>query len=167
MRFPDIPWMKPVMDLFTELELDKVKIPYILSTDENLNFFNGKSLTNAGVKISAQEGKYDPFNTKVTGINGTVDDMVTRQIEPFRNALKVDFDKGFEALMKYDAWSTRGYMRLHGTAPHGSYDDQVRFALTASLTLWTDTTCVDRSSPTWRPLAHQRAFTTRHSPKPS
>ena len=154
MRFPDIPWMKPVMDLFTELGLDNVKIPYIMSVDDNINFFNGERLTNAQLQIKGQAKEYDPFRTQIKGITGTVDEMVKRQIEPFRTALKADFDKGWEALMKYDAWSTRGYMHLHGTAPYGTYDNQVRFALTALLIWWTHTTRY------WQVISYLETFDT-------
>ena len=133
MRFPDIPYMKPVMDLFTELELDGVKSPYIMSTSQNINFFNGRRLTNMELQIKTRAKEYDPFGTGVQGITGTVDEMIKRQIEPFRRALKDDFGNGWKALTNYDAYSMRAFMRQCGTVPHGKYDEQVKFALTASL----------------------------------
>ena len=46
MRFPDTPFMKRVFDLFEKIGLKKEKIPYVMTLDSNLNYFNGKCLTN-------------------------------------------------------------------------------------------------------------------------
>ena len=126
MRYPDHPPMKPVMDLFDELGLQRVKIPYIMTTDANVNLFNSTLCTNAEVEEQAAEGRYDPFGTEVVGLNGKVDDMVKRQIKFLRNKLVEDFDKGWEELMKYDAWSTRGFMTIKGGPSVGPYSKQVR-----------------------------------------
>lgn len=125
MRFPDQPFMKPVMDLFDELGLQKAKIPYIMTTDNNINLFNSRLQTNAQVQAKAQAGKFDPFRTRVRGLTGTVTDMVNDQIDHFRKALVADFDQGWDELMKFDAWSTRGFMTIAGAPGVGTYNDRV------------------------------------------
>lgn len=125
MRFPDQPFMKPVMDLFDELGLQKAKIPYIMTTDNNINLFNSRLQTNAQVQAKAQAGKFDPFRTRVRGLTGTVTDMVNDQIDHFRKALVADFDQGWDELMKFDAWSTRGFMTIAGAPGVGTYSDRV------------------------------------------
>ena len=128
MRFPDNPTQKPVMDLFNEIGLQKQKIPYIMSIPENLNLFNSFVQSNAQVEVQASNGNFDPFSTRVRQLTARVDDMVNDQVNRFRDALVDDFDKGWELLMQYDMWSTRGYMTIHGDPKRGKYSDQVCFS---------------------------------------
>ncbi|KAH8096670.1 hypothetical protein BXZ70DRAFT_329577 [Cristinia sonorae] len=125
MRFPDHPPMKPVMELFDELGLQKVKIPYIMSIDNNINLFNSAIRTNVQVQAAAEAGNYDPFRTRVKGLTGTVDDMVNAQIDPFRNKLKENFEEGWKEIMKFDTWSARGYMTTVGSPGVGTYTTEV------------------------------------------
>lgn len=124
MRFPDNPTQQPVMDLFDEIGLKKQKIPYVMSIPANLNLFNSVVRTNAQIEAQASSGDFDPFFTRVKKLTAGVDDMVNDQVDRFRKALVDDFDKGWELLMQYDMWSTRGYMTIQGDPKPGKYSDQ-------------------------------------------
>lgn len=41
----------------------------------------------------------------------------TEVFEPFKDRLRKDWTKGFQALMKYDQFSVRGFMMSHGITP--------------------------------------------------
>ena len=45
------------------------------------------------------------------------DKYVTEAFEPFKSRLRANWTKGFQALMKYDAFSVRGFMMSHGITP--------------------------------------------------
>lgn len=124
------------IDLFNELGLQKVKIPYIMTTDDNINLFNSKILSNAQVRAHAQAGNFDPFSTYVKGLAGTVNSMVNYQIDQFRKALVADFDQGWEELMKFDARPTRGHTTTHGAPKTGIYSDQVEFLMLTLINLF-------------------------------
>lgn len=114
MRFPKIPWMNRTFDLFTRLRLDAdgLVIPYYLSIPQNVNLFNSITLTNQQLDENTTP---DPFKTGLQGLFNSSDAMTDAQIGGFKNALKDDFAKGWEELMKYDGYSTRGYMTLVGS----------------------------------------------------
>jgi len=38
--------------------------------------------------------------------------MASQKFEPFKKEIKDDLEKGWKKLMKYDGYSTRGYMTL-------------------------------------------------------
>jgi len=108
--------MKRVFDLFEKIGLKKEKIPYVMTLDSNLNYFNGKCLTTKEMK----DKRLDPFETGVEGIFDSTSAMVSLQFEPFKKEIKDSFErgnigdcwKGWKKLMKYDGYSTRGYMTL-------------------------------------------------------
>ncbi|KAH8096667.1 hypothetical protein BXZ70DRAFT_895787 [Cristinia sonorae] len=125
MRFPDTPPMQPVMRLFRELKLENVMIPYIPTIDDNINFFNNNIKTNTQVAAAADMGEFDPFRTWTRGLTGTAKDMYYAQIGPFRKALVENFEKGWRMLMKYDAYSTRGFMTIKGSDGVGTYSTKV------------------------------------------
>ena len=108
MRFPDIPFMKRVFDLFGKIGLKKEKIPYVMTLDSNLNYFNGKCLTNKEM----EDKTIDPFGTGVEGIFDSTSAMASQKFEPFKKEIEDDLEKGWKKLMKYDGYSTRGYMTL-------------------------------------------------------
>ena len=125
MRFPDNPTQQPLMRFFTELGLDNVKIPYIMSTPSNANLFNSCNYTNGQLDVFASNKLFDPFFTQIPNLTGTADDMVNAQIDVFRDAFKESFDKGWDLLMENDQWSARGYMTTKGSKGVGTYSDQV------------------------------------------
>ena len=45
------------------------------------------------------------------------DRYVTEAFEPFKKRLRKNWIKGFQALMKYDEFSVRGFMMSHGITP--------------------------------------------------
>lgn len=109
MRFPDIPSMKRVFDLFEMIGLKEEKIPYVMTLDCNLNYFNGRCLSN---KEMEEQGP-DPFKTEVKDICDSALKMASQQFEPFgkeiEDGIKEDF---WKKLMEFDGYSTRGYMTL-------------------------------------------------------
>ena len=42
---------------------------------------------------------------------------VTEAFEPFKARLRTNWTRGFQALMKYDEFSVRGFMMSHGITP--------------------------------------------------
>ena len=135
MRFPDISFMQRVFDLFTYVGLTKGPsgqaniIPYIMSIDGNLNFYNGTILTNAEL---AQSTDPYPFKTGV-GLTKTVDAYVAQVLGPFKDKLKADFPTGWEYMMQFDEYSTRDYMAF-GLTP--SLTDPVRLISIVILSHW-------------------------------
>lgn len=138
MRFPDNPDMKPLFDLFKELQLPI--IDYVSTTNDNVNLFNSRVLTNAEVALKAQADCYDAYQTAVEGLTGTVDDMVYKQIGGFREELAKDREKGWAKLLEYDAWSTRGFMTLLGSLEAGRYSTEVSSLLYVRVQVITITT---------------------------
>jgi hypothetical protein len=123
MRFPDIPFMKPVFQLIRDNPNSPIAgklnvIPYYLSdlSGNDLNFYNGIILNDTQVN---NDPSPDPFHT---GVNppAKYDQMVTEAIGTFKDALKTNFDIGWDTLMKYDEWSTRDYMAISPEGPHYS-----------------------------------------------
>ena len=116
MRFPDDPLMKRIFDLFKKIELDDKIIPYVMTLDRNLNYFNGKCLTNKEVEDQGP----DPFKTGIKDISDSTSKMVSKQFELFKNEIteaiqnkdENRFRKAWKHLMKYDGYSTRGFMTL-------------------------------------------------------
>ena len=45
------------------------------------------------------------------------DKYVCEAFEPFKSRLRKNWNKGFQALMKYDEYSVRGFMMSHGITP--------------------------------------------------
>jgi len=107
--------MKRVFDLFEKIGLDKKKIPYVMTLDCNLNYFNGICLTN-----EVKDRKIDPFRTRVKGIFDSASVMASLPLEPFVKEMKDDLEKrnredlwkGWKKLIEFDGYSTRGYMTL-------------------------------------------------------
>jgi hypothetical protein len=121
MRFPDIPFMKRTFKLIEDLGFNDKLVDYVLSQDNNLNYFNGICLTNEELDNAGP----DPFRTGVPGLSGSSGDMAGAQINPFKTAIKADMKKGWQHLMLYDKYSTRGFMTLRGQPNVGIYTDQV------------------------------------------
>lgn len=125
MRFPDNPTQQPLMRFFTELGLDNLKIPYIMSTSSNANLFNSRNYSNDQLKIFTSNKQFDPFATGIPELTGTVDDMVNDHIGVFRDAFERSFEEGWNMLMESDQYSTRAYMTIKGTEGVGTYSDRV------------------------------------------
>ncbi|KDQ59033.1 hypothetical protein JAAARDRAFT_192592 [Jaapia argillacea MUCL 33604] len=114
MRFPQIPFMSPTFNLIQNI-LGLKMIPYYLSQPFNLNFFNGIVLTNEALSNAYAAGNPDPFNTGVD-LPGGPDVMADNALGTFKQQLKDDWEKGWDALMAVDQYSTREYM---SSAPNG------------------------------------------------
>jgi hypothetical protein len=112
MRFPDIPFMKPVFDLILRNPKSPIAgmlkvIPYVMDNPNNLSFYNGIIKTDAEL---GSPSPLDPFNT---GVNppDTVSNMVQAAIGGFKAKLKEKpFVDGWNFLMEFDEYSTRDYI---------------------------------------------------------
>lgn len=117
MRFPETPFMKSMMWLLKDPASpihDKIKtIPYILNSDNNLSMFNGITMTQKEIN---DDPSPDPFKTGVMP-PASVSSCLENALGTFRKGIKDDFQKGWKALMKMDAWSTRQYMRTCHEGP--------------------------------------------------
>ncbi|KAG8726925.1 hypothetical protein FRC11_014209 [Ceratobasidium sp. 423] len=119
MRFPDIPWMKPVHDLFNYLELGKsgLILPYIMndSLGNNISYFNGQVLSASQIQAQINSGHYDVFKTGLP-LKESLDSMFGSIFGPFKKKLiskdPTVWKAGLEELFQYDDWSTRTFMRF-------------------------------------------------------
>lgn len=113
MRFPKLEWMQPAFDLMTYLGITPesgLLIPYVLSTNNNISFFNGVPLTEMDVNNSYDKKCYDPFLTHLTGLDRRPKDFVEDRIGPIKKQLTDNWEIGWESLMRFDNWSMREYM---------------------------------------------------------
>ncbi|KAL2669809.1 hypothetical protein Neosp_015254 [[Neocosmospora] mangrovei] len=108
MRFPKIPIMDRTFDLFC-----RTKVPlrdyYLDGGDQCPKLFNDR-LFAKGI---------DPYHVSKANGGHVPNDEIDKDIagdafKPYKNALKDDFDKGWEKLMKVDGFSTREYLRVGG-----------------------------------------------------
>jgi monoamine oxidase len=120
MRYPDIPTMKRVFDLFRRTKMPLLK--YCLQGgDECPKLFNDSR------HVSSRR---DPYNVGVAG-GGTVADDVVDDVNgaldeafgPYKRALAEDFEAGFDKLMAVDDFSTREYLRRGGPDGTGRRHD--------------------------------------------
>ena len=115
MRFPDIPFMKPVFDLLLKNPNSPIAgmltiNNYVLENPKNFKFYNGIIKTDA--ELGGKCPPLDPFNTGVNPPN-TVSKMMDASIGVFTEKLKEPpFSAGWEYLMGFDEFSTRGYLQL-------------------------------------------------------
>jgi hypothetical protein len=134
MRFPDIPFMKPVFDLILRNPKSPIAgmldvIPYILDNPRDLNFYNGIILTDA--ELSVTPPPLDPFKTGISPPD-TVSNMVQAAIGDFKAQLETPpFIDGWNNLMKFDEYSTRDYMAL----VNPKYKDSVNISVYACIKL--------------------------------
>jgi monoamine oxidase len=114
MRFPDIPFMKPVFDLImgptSPIAGMLTIIPYVMNNPNDLSFYNGIIKTSA--ELNVEPPPLDPFNT---GVNppDTVSNMIQAAIGDFKVRLRTPpFANGWNYLMQFEEYSTRDYMAL-------------------------------------------------------
>ena len=133
MRYPRIPFMKRVFDLFKQLEIDKLFVDYTLSGEKNFMYFNDARHT-----VAAADQNMDPFRVSVPQ-GGTVPSSYLEKpqgaddnwnpVDHWTNAIygpykelfaKIEgaapeqrqkiFEAAWDELTKQDHHSTRGYM---------------------------------------------------------
>lgn len=151
MRFPKIPFMDRVFDLFKRVKIDRLLIPYNFRHENNLLYYNLQpplTAKNARCKtddyfcVSVSKGgsvpdsftaeqpnhwvdmAYDPFRKVFAGMNDPDPEM---QMEAFR--------EGWAKLSKQDHLSVRGYMLMN---EEGSSED-ARPAYPDSVVHWLET----------------------------
>ncbi|CCL98847.1 uncharacterized protein FIBRA_00853 [Fibroporia radiculosa] len=128
MRFPDIPFMKRVFDLFDLLEIshsdpkqDRL-IPYVMSNPNNMLFYNNIRMTVEQYNQTASAVP-DPFNM---GLKARPETILATALGRFKDELKTNFATGWEKMMNYDEFSTRDYIYFELNTPkHLCYTDKV------------------------------------------
>ncbi|OCH90038.1 amine oxidase [Obba rivulosa] len=131
MRYPNIPFMNRVFDLFTRVGIDDLLIDYHLSSDNALKYFNSRP----PVTATQVEGEPDYFHVSVANGGTVPDDYLSEGVDrwtekvydPFKvlfagldGAETVEerqeiFKKAWDKLASQDYLSTRAYM----LSPHG------------------------------------------------
>ncbi|KAA1477078.1 hypothetical protein DENSPDRAFT_828268 [Dentipellis sp. KUC8613] len=127
MRFPDIPFMSRVFDLFKSIRVDDLLVDYHLGVGNNLSYYN----TRPPLRKSDIRPSSDPFRVSIAR-GGTVPERyalagtqpwISKTFDPFRNLFREAFDghegqdrlrafeKAWKVLMKQDHHTTRGYMQ--------------------------------------------------------
>ncbi|KAL9094909.1 MAG: hypothetical protein Q9165_002859 [Trypethelium subeluteriae] len=137
MRFPEIPIMTKTFNLFKHLGHEKVPlIPYYMVSPKGDSEHNNQpsrynDRTIIGYKepddkIVSKDFK-DDFHVSETHGGRIMPELVNKPsryvseaFEPFKSRLRANWNKGFQALMKYDEFSVRGFMMSHGITPLGS-----------------------------------------------
>jgi hypothetical protein len=115
MRFPDIPFMKPIFDLILRNPRSPIAgmleiMPYVIDNPNNLNFYNGIIKTNA--ELQENPPPLDPFKTGIDPPN-TVSNMMQAAIGDLKAKFQTPpFDDGWDYLMQFDHYSTRNYIAL-------------------------------------------------------
>ncbi|EKM51142.1 uncharacterized protein PHACADRAFT_199975 [Phanerochaete carnosa HHB-10118-sp] len=113
MRFPETPVMKPVFDLFKQLKVKTLKYYFEDKLGNSTLFYNDI------VKKRTEEKKILPQDFNIYDLEDRwaklgVEDNMSNVIKPFKDQLikdaKEGSDKGWELMMEYDRYSTRGYM---------------------------------------------------------
>ncbi|KDR69964.1 hypothetical protein GALMADRAFT_145015 [Galerina marginata CBS 339.88] len=119
MRHPDNKASGKTLELFKELGLSSKLIKYVISSGDNIRYFNNIKTTAAVANTAGNhfndktvpkeylnKEHIDLRGRKVFGVNA----CIGAAFDPFRAALVADFDKGWEELMKYDWASARSYL---------------------------------------------------------
>ncbi|KDR70001.1 hypothetical protein GALMADRAFT_282406 [Galerina marginata CBS 339.88] len=121
MRYPDNDASKKPMELFKELGLSSKLTKYVMSSDDNIRYFN-KGHKGSPVAVANTAGDHfkdktvpkEYLNKEYTDLRGKlvfgVNACIAAAFDPFRAALIADFDKGWKELMKYDWASARSYL---------------------------------------------------------
>ncbi|KAL0567494.1 hypothetical protein V5O48_014498 [Marasmius crinis-equi] len=117
MRFPKIPIMWRVFDLFeNRLGIKDTLIPYIMSSPNQVLHYNNIGVRQVDIKPdqaltdswndSTDKGGLVPEDYVDKGVNHWLEQCFGR----FKEALKKDWDQGWEKLMQYDKYSARMFM---------------------------------------------------------
>lgn len=115
MRFPTIPFMQRVFDLFKKFNFDTdgTLIKYILSNPDNtdLRYYNDIVYTTGDLATTTDD---DPFETGVDAeyMKQKYSYWIEQKLGPFKDKLRADFDDGWDYLKQFDMYSTRAYMSL-------------------------------------------------------
>lgn len=118
MRYPDIPIMWRVFNLFRErLKIGDKFIPYIMNSDNQFLEYNSQRVQQKAViqqptadwfKDSSSAGGLVPSEF----INMGVDHWLGECFTPFKKLLVENWEKGWRKLMEFDEYSARTFMML-------------------------------------------------------
>ncbi|KAG8824070.1 hypothetical protein FRC19_002645 [Serendipita sp. 401] len=125
MRFPQIPIMERTFTLFQKLNINTSTdknppngslIPYIMSTDQNLNFFNEIIKTNA--ELNTQPPPPDPFNTKE--MTQPPEQVIESKIGIYKQKLENNLRAEWPTILELDGMSMRSFL----ASPLGGFTSQ-------------------------------------------
>jgi hypothetical protein len=134
MRYPEIPTMWRVFDLFKKrLGLEHVLIRYVMNCDNQLVYFNGHRVKQADV-AKCPEDDIHPDHFRDSETNGGMVPLefiergsthwLTQCFNPFKkefSGIKPDFEKFWDRLMKFDMYSTRSFMASDFNITEGDF----------------------------------------------
>ncbi|EKM58811.1 uncharacterized protein PHACADRAFT_205061 [Phanerochaete carnosa HHB-10118-sp] len=142
MRFPDTPAMKPVFDLFKRLDVKTLKYYFKDKLGNSTLFYNDI------VKKRTDESKIVPKDFNITGLPDKwgslgVEANMSNVIKPFKDGLikdaKEHSEKGWELMMEYDRYSTRGYMSDRRSDYRPDLDEKKLMPYPVSIVEWCET----------------------------
>ncbi|KAF5664690.1 l-amino acid oxidase [Fusarium heterosporum] len=138
MRFPQIPFMERTFDLFKRTKVPLIKY-YLDGGSQCPKLFND-TLFEPGVP--------DPYRVSKANGGHVPDKWISKDIAgdaflPYKEALKDDFQKGWEKLMEADAFSTREYLKVGG--PEGKEQKYDFFTVQWAETQNTSTNLFDQA----------------------
>ena len=140
MRFPDVPFMKSVFDLFKNIGISSLLVPYTLRHENNLMYYNQRPPATAAIaaasvdyfKITSDSQGRVPSSYTVEQpaywtkkVFAPFRDLFVRinQTEPGTIQREDAFKRAWRVLSQYDHLSTRGYMQASKEGkPNGSPD---------------------------------------------
>jgi monoamine oxidase len=137
MRFPKIPIMDRTFDLFERTKVPLIK--YYLDGVKCPKLFNDKFF---------EKDVTDPYHVSKANGGHVPDEWIKKDIagdafQPYKDALKDDFNKGWDKLMKADSFSTREYLKVGG--PEGKETKYDYFTIQWAETQNTSTNLFDQA----------------------
>ncbi|KAF9473297.1 hypothetical protein BDN70DRAFT_817464 [Pholiota conissans] len=100
MRFPEIPFMKRVFDLFEELQLNDLFVDYKLSGPNNLQYFNTAPPLNS--TVNPVDAKDDYFRVSVSKGGTVPDDFILEDVDHWTGLVYDPYKDRFKALDNED-----------------------------------------------------------------
>lgn len=115
MRYPRIPFMDRVFDLFTRLNMDDLLIQYKYSAANTFELYNGVRYNTSDevqkdvdiFNVSEAKGGAVPDSWVAQGVDNVAEAIFAPHAEAFRT---LPFDEAWAKLTEQDPYSTRGYL---------------------------------------------------------
>ncbi|KAK0189844.1 hypothetical protein F5146DRAFT_1139336 [Armillaria mellea] len=118
MRFPDIPIMWRVFDLFRDhLQIEDKLVPYIMDSGNQFLEYNSKREQQKRVNSKPKADWFTDCSSAgglvpPTFINKGVNHWLSECFTPFKTLLVENWEKGWKRLMEFDEYSARTFMLL-------------------------------------------------------
>ncbi|CAL1709682.1 unnamed protein product [Somion occarium] len=123
MRLPDSSFQKIVYDLIDHLNTSpslpehmRIKrIPYILNSPGNFVHINGRRYTNdtlSTASAAVMTPRALDWEVPAEYLDKSAGDLLNAALEPLVKELRVDFEQGFQSLLRFDHMSFRFYLQV-------------------------------------------------------